>query len=111
MEGSQGVLVLCLNHLGNILKSGEHRTFTIGEVFAGMTVFADLKEDFLQQNELVRHKGEIFYELFLGCVPFDVFDGAVKGEDIPQDRIAVGVNPFQFRFLSHPRCRFRPRDW
>ena len=59
IERGKSILVLIFDFLCSFLEAGKHGTLTTGEVFTCVTVFADLREYFLHQDELIRNKREV----------------------------------------------------
>ena len=55
-ERNERVLVFVLDGLRRLLKAGEHGALAAGEMFAGVSVFADLRQHILHQAELIRHE-------------------------------------------------------
>ena len=80
IERHKGVLVLVLYLLRCLLETGQHGAFAARKVLAGVAVLADFRENLLDDNELIRHKGESRTELRCAGKALDVEDRIVKGE-------------------------------
>ena len=61
-------------------------------------MLADLGEDLLHQDELVRHEREVPGKFTGAAVAFDVQDGIGKGEKVPQDGIIICIDLLQLAF-------------
>src|SRR5699024_10678781 len=82
IEWQQGVFILILHLLGSLLESGEHGTLAAGEVFAGVTMLADLCQHLLNDDELIGHKGESGSKFSAVSKALDVQNGVVKDKEI-----------------------------
>ena len=80
IERHKGVLVLVFDFLRRLLEAGQHGAFTARKVFAGVSVFADLCENLLDDDELIRHKGECRAELRCAGKALDVEDRVIEGK-------------------------------
>ena len=74
IERHKGVLVLVFDFLRRLLETGQHGAFAARKVLAGVTVLADFRENLLDDDELIRHKGEGRAELCRAGKAFDVKD-------------------------------------
>ena len=63
IERHKGVLVLVLYLLRRLLEAGQHGAFAARKVLAGIAVFTDFRENLLDDDELIRNKGESRAEL------------------------------------------------
>ena len=80
IERNKGVLVLVLYLLRRLLETGQHGAFAARKVLAGIAVLADLCENLLDDDELIRNKGESRAELCCAGKALDVEDRIVKGK-------------------------------
>ena len=80
IERHKGVLVLVLYLLRRLLEAGQHGAFAARKVLAGVAVLADLCENLLDDDELIRHKGEGRAELRRTGKALDVEDRIIKGK-------------------------------
>ena len=80
IERHKGVLVLVLYLLRCLLETGQHGALTARKVFAGVSVLADFRENLLDDDELIRHKGESRAELRCAGKALDVEDRIIKGK-------------------------------
>ena len=80
IERHKGVFILILDLLCRLLEAGQHGAFAARKVLAGVAVLADFRENLLDDDELIRHKGEGRAELCRAGKAFDVKDRIVKGE-------------------------------
>ena len=80
IERHKGVLVLVLYLLRRLLEAGQHGAFAARKVLAGVAVLADLCENLLDDDELIRDKGESRAELRRTGKALDVEDRIVKGK-------------------------------
>ena len=92
VEGDKSILVLILYFLRCLLEAGEHGTLTAGKVLAGIAVFSDLCKYLLDNDELIRHKGEGGRELRAVRKALDVQYRIVKGVEIFQDSVFLVVH-------------------
>ena len=87
VEGDKGILVLILYLLRRLLEAGQHRTLTAGEVFAGIAVFPDFCKHFLDDDELIWHKGERGRKFRSVRKALDVQHRIVEGVEVFQDGV------------------------
>ena len=80
IERHKGVLVLVLYLLRRLLEAGQHGAFAARKVLAGVSVLADLCENLLDDDELIRNKGESRAELRCAGKALDVEDRIIKGK-------------------------------
>ena len=80
IERHKGVLVLVLYLLRRLLEAGQHGAFAARKVLAGVAVLADLCENLLDDDELIRHKGEGRAELRRAGKALDVEDRVIEGK-------------------------------
>ena len=80
IERHKGVLVLVLYLLRRLLEAGQHGAFAARKVLAGVAVLADFRENLLDDDELIRNKGESRAELRCAGKALDVEDGVVEGK-------------------------------
>ena len=80
IERHKGVLVLVLYLLRCLLETGQHGALTARKVFAGVSVLADFRENLLDDDELIRNKGEGRAELRRAGKALDVEDRIIKGK-------------------------------
>ena len=80
IERHKGVLILVFDFLRRFLEAGQHGAFAARKVLAGIAVLADLCENLLDDDELIRHKGEGRAELRRAGKALDVEDRIIKGK-------------------------------
>ena len=80
IERHKGVLVLVFDFLRRLLETRQHGAFAARKVLAGVTVLADFRENLLDDDELIRHKGEGRAELCRAGKALDVEDRIIKGK-------------------------------
>ena len=80
IERHKGVFILVFDFLRRLLEAGQHGAFAARKVLAGVAVLADLCEDLLDDDELIRHKGEGRAELRRAGKALDVEDRIIKGK-------------------------------
>ena len=80
IERHKGVLVLVLYLLRRLLETGQHGAFAARKVLAGIAVLADFRENLLDDDELIRDKGESRAELRRAGKALDVEDRIIKGK-------------------------------
>ena len=80
IERHKGVFILVFNFLRRLLEAGQHGAFTARKVFAGVSVLADFRENLLDDDELIRNKGESRAELCRAGKALDVEDRIIKGK-------------------------------
>ena len=86
IERHKGVLVLVLYLLRRLLEAGQHGAFTARKVLAGVAVLADFRENLLDDDELIRNKGESRAELRCAGKALDVEDGVIEGKQALETR-------------------------
>ena len=92
VEGNKSILVLILYFLRCLLEAGEHGTLTAGKVLARIAVFPNLSQYLLNNDELVRHKGEGGRKLRAIRKALDVQYRIVKGVEVFQDSVFLVVH-------------------
>ena len=80
IERHKSVFILVFNFLRRLLEAGQHGAFTSRKVFAGVSVLADFRENLLDDDELIRHKGEGRAELRCAGKALDVEDRVIEGK-------------------------------
>ena len=80
IERHKGVFILVFDLLRCLLEAGQHGAFATRKVLAGVAVLADLCENLLDDDELIRHKGEGRAELRCAGKALDVEDRIIKGK-------------------------------
>ena len=80
IERHKGVFILVFDFLRRLLEAGQHGAFAARKVLAGVAVLADLCENLLDDDELIRDKGESRAELRRTGKALDVEDRIVKGK-------------------------------
>ena len=80
IERHKGVFILVFDFLRRLLEAGQHGAFAARKVLAGVAVLADLCENLLDDDELIRHKGEGRAELRCAGKALDVEDRIIKGK-------------------------------
>ena len=80
IERHKGVFILIFDFLCRLLETGQHGAFAARKVLAGVSVLADLCENLLDDDELIRNKGKSRAELRCAGKAFDVEDRIVKGK-------------------------------
>ena len=80
IERHKGVFILVFDFLRRLLETGQHGAFAARKVFAGVAVLADLCENLLDDDELIRHKGEGRAELRCAGKALDVEDWVVESK-------------------------------
>ena len=80
IERHKGVFILILDLLCRLLEAGQHGAFAARKVLAGIAVLADFRENLLDDDELIRNKGERCAELSRAGKALDVEDRIVKGK-------------------------------
>ena len=80
IERHKSVFILVFNFLRRLLEAGQHGAFAARKVFAGVSVLADLCENLLDDDELIRDKGERCAELCRAGKALDVEDRIIKGK-------------------------------
>ena len=80
IERNKSVFILVLYLLRRLLEAGQHGAFTARKVFAGVSVLADFRENLLDDDELIRHKGEGRAELRCAGKALDVEDRVIEGK-------------------------------
>ena len=80
IERHKGVLILIFDFLRRFLEAGQHGAFTARKVLAGVAVLADFRENLLDDDELIWHKGESRAELRCAGKALDVEDRIIKGK-------------------------------
>ena len=84
VERHKCIFVLVLYALGGFLRCGKHRSFCTGEVLTGVAVFADLRHDFLQNDELIRNQRECRYKLVASGEALNIQHWIIKGKQVLQ---------------------------
>ena len=87
VEGDKGILVLILHLLCRFLESGQHRTLTTGKMLAGIAVFPNFSKYLLDDDKLIRHKGEGGRKLRTVRKSLDVQHRIVEGVKVFQDGV------------------------
>lgn len=77
-----GMLILILDGLCHDLEAVQHRTLCSGVVLSCSSVLPYLREDLLDQDELIRHKWIVYNEIFRPTVAFDIQHGICKAEEV-----------------------------
>ena len=80
IERHKSVLILILDLLCRFLEAGQHGAFAARKVLAGVAVLADFRENLLDDDELIRNKGEGRAELRCAGKALDVEDRIIKGK-------------------------------
>ena len=80
IERHKGVFILVFNFLRRLLEAGQHGAFAARKVLSGVAVLADFRENLLDDDELIRNKGESRAELRRAGKALDVEDRIVKGK-------------------------------
>jgi len=80
IERHKGVFILILDLLCRLLEAGQHGAFAARKVLAGIAVLADFRENLLDDDELIRDKGERCAELCRAGKALDVEDRIIKGK-------------------------------
>ena len=86
IERHKGVLVLVFDFLRRLLEAGQHGAFAARKVLAGIAVLADFRENLLDDDKLIRNKGEGCAELCCAGKALNVENGVVKGEQAFETR-------------------------
>ena len=86
IERHKGVLILVFDFLCRLLEAGQHGAFTARKVLAGVAVLADLRENLLDDDELIRDKGKSRAELCRAGKALDVADRIVEGKQALETR-------------------------
>ena len=80
IERHKGVFILVFDFLRRLLETGQHGAFAARKVLAGIAVLADFRENLLDDDELIRDKGESRAELRRAGKALDVEDRIIKGK-------------------------------
>ena len=80
IERHKGVFILVFDFLRRLLEAGQHGAFAARKVLAGIAVLADFRENLLDDDELIRHKGEGRAELRCAGKALDVEDRVIEGK-------------------------------
>ncbi len=86
IERHKGVLVLVFDFLCRLLEAGQHGAFAARKMLAGVAVLTDLRENLLDDDELIRNKGEGRAELCRAGKALDVEDGVIEGKQTLETR-------------------------
>lgn len=82
VERNKCILIFILHLLSRLLEAGQHGTLTTGKVFAGVAMLADLSENFLDDDKLIRYKREGSNELIPVREAFDVQYWIIEGVEV-----------------------------
>ena len=94
-EWNKCVFILLLNFLCSFLETGQHGTFTTGQVLAGISVLADFSKYLLHDDKLIRHEREVLGKFPRAGITFNIQNGTAEAEQVTKNRIILLINTFQ----------------